>query len=143
MEKPSEDMETHELYFGEITIIQHDIVELVVNEGQEVSKKELNVLNDFLLKNMPAKFSLLVNKINQYSYTLDAQQHLFDLEAFQAIAIIVHSKISKISNVSVMAIPKKKVTEAQVFDNREDGLAWLKKLQKASHNLPSISQATK
>lgn len=69
-------MELHELSFAKIIILREDIAEVIVNEGVEMTVEMVDEYHNFLLSHLRAPFSLLVNKLNAYTYDFDAQEKL-------------------------------------------------------------------
>ena len=61
-------MDSYELSFGKIIILRNDLAEVIVNEGVEVDFGMVEEFHHFLLSNFTHSFSLLINKVNSYSF---------------------------------------------------------------------------
>ena len=80
---------THQLSFGYIKIIADDIAEVIVNNGIEMTLEMLDEYDNFLNEHFKNNtFGLLINKINHYTYTYEAQLAIGSLENIGAIAVI-------------------------------------------------------
>lgn len=123
-------MSMHELSFAKISILQDDIAEVIVNEGVDVDTNCVDELHGFLLANLRAPFSLLVNRVNAYAYEFDAQRNLGALEEINAVAVIAYTAITKTSTEMLTAVPRDMDWNLQIFSNREEGLVWLTSEQK-------------
>ncbi len=122
-------MSNYKLSFGEITIIQDDIAEVIVNDGVEFDLKMVNEYHGFLLKNMKSPFSLLINKLNSYTYTFEAQRELASLYQINAMSVIVYNKIAEASTKSLSTLPREMPWKIKIFHDYQAGLRWLQKEQ--------------
>lgn len=118
-------MELHELPFGKIIIIRKDVAEVIINEDIEMNDEIVKQFHKFILKNLSSPFSLLINKINNYTYSFEAQKKLGSLSELKAIAIIAYNKISKISSKSVASFPREIKWNMKLFSNRNDAMDWI------------------
>jgi len=84
-------MKKYRLSFAYINIIDNKIAEVIVNEGINVSLEMIEEHDDLLMKIFDGKFGILVNKINNYSYSIEAQLIMGSLENIAAIAAITYS----------------------------------------------------
>jgi len=127
-------MTTHKLSFGEITILQEDIAEVIVNDRVEFDLEMLGEFHEFLLHKMKYPFSLLINKLNSYTYTFEAQQHLGTLPQINAMAVVAYSKITELTTKSLIKVPRKVLWKIKIFNDRQVALKWLLKMQQLSNN---------
>ena len=118
--------EIYDLSFAKIILIQADIAEVVVNEGVEMNLAMVEEYHDFLLSHLQAPFSLLINKINSYSYDFEAQMKLATLAEINVMAVVSYSRMTEIST-NVLANKTYRETEwnLRIYDNREMALEWL------------------
>ena len=123
----------HKLSFGEITLLQADIAEVVVNEGEELNIEKVAEYHEFLLNKMKFPFSLLINILNYYSYNFEAQQFIGSLSQINAIAFVAYNKISKDIIKSVIKVPKEIPWNIKIFKEREAALKWLEDMQRLSN----------
>lgn len=119
-------MITHKLSFGEITILQEDIAEVIVNHGVEMNLQMVGEYHEFLLTKMRHPFSLLINILNCYTYTFEAQQHIGTLAQINSIAVVVYREITKNIVKAVIQVQKENSWKIKIFDERQAALAWLK-----------------
>jgi hypothetical protein len=99
-------MNVHELSFSKIILLSESIAEVIINEGVELDEKMVEQYHEFLLSHLIAPFSLLINKVNSYSYNFGAQINL------------------------AIAVPRSVEWNLKVFSNRDKALGWLKIEQK-------------
>ena len=118
-------MELHELPFGKIIILKKDIAEVIMNEGVEMNAEMVDQFHDFLLDNLSRPFSVLVNKINNYAYSFEAQQILGTLEELKAIAVVTYDRMSEISTNAVANFPRDVDWNMKIFSNRDEALDWI------------------
>lgn len=119
-------MEQHELSFLKIIILRADIAEVIVNEGVELNIEMINEYHEFLLSHLKSPFSLLINKINAYTYDFDAQRALGTLDELNVISVVVYNELSEM-NINNLAtnVPRSVPWNMQMFATREDALHWI------------------
>ncbi|MBT7913257.1 hypothetical protein HN588_05050, partial [Candidatus Bathyarchaeota archaeon] len=78
--------EIHQLPFATIIKLRSDIAELVIDGDIEVNLQMLGLIHEWLLNNLDDSFSVMVNRINSYSYTPEAHPHIGSLKGLKAIA---------------------------------------------------------
>ena len=122
-------MTNYELSFGKIIILQDDIAEVVVEEGVEFNLEMVAEYHEFLLTHMQYPFSLLINKMNTYSYTFEAQQHLAKLSQINAMAVVAYNKATITSTKSLIVFASNASWELKIFALRESALKWLEEKQ--------------
>jgi len=118
-------MITHKLSFGEITILQEDIAEVIVNYGVEMDLELVGEFHEFLLEEMRHPFSLLINILNSYTYNFEAQQLIGSLSQINAIAVVAYDKITENVIKTVIKVPKEIPWKIMIFSERESALKWL------------------
>lgn len=128
-------MNKHLLSFGEITVLQEDIAEVIVNDRVEFNLEMVGEYHELLLNVMKHPFSLLINKLNSYTYTFEAQKHLANLTQINAIAIVSYSKMTELTTKSLISIPREVEWKIKIFNNREVALKWLKVKQELFNKL--------
>ena len=115
-------MELHELSFGKVVILRKDIAEVIINEGVEMDRDMVEQFHDFLLEKLSSPFSLVINKINNYSYSFDAQKSLGALNELNAIAVVVYTRISEATTESVSSFPREIKWNMKMFSNRDEAM---------------------
>ena len=118
-------MDLHELRFGKIILLSNNIAEVIINDGVEMNEAMVNEYHEFLIAHLHAPFSLLINKINSYSYDFAAQLSLATIKQIKAMAVVSYDRITKHATESLVATPRKVKWNIQIFSNREAALQWL------------------
>ena len=67
-------MALYMLPFAKIIILGNNIAEVMVHEGVELNETMVNQFHDFLLTQLSSPFSLLISKVNSYTYDFDGQK---------------------------------------------------------------------
>jgi len=80
----------HKLSFGYITLLSENIAEVVVNRNIVMTLEMVDEYDYFLKCHFNGDFGLLINKINQYSYTFEAQLAIASLSGIKAMAVITY-----------------------------------------------------
>lgn len=119
-------MNTYELSFARITILDNNLAEVVVNEGAELNEEMVDQYHEFLLTHLQPPFLLLINKINAYTYNFQAQLKLADLEEIGAMAVISYNKTTEASTELLASYPRVNKWNMKLFSDRDTALAWLK-----------------
>jgi len=122
-------MITHKLSFGEITLLQEDIAEVIVNDRVEFNLEMVAEYHEFLINKMKCLFSLLINKLNSYTYTFEAQQHLATLTDINAMAVVSYSNITELTTKSLIQVPREINWKIKIFNERVVALQWLQDQQ--------------
>ncbi len=119
-------METHELSFGNVIILQKDLAEIIINDGIEVSLKQVIEADEFLVAHLKSPFSLLFNKKYHYSFEFNAQEKLGVVKGLNAVAIVCYSQVnSTLTKALSNVINNTEEWNMQDFTNRDDALDWL------------------
>ena len=118
-------MDLYELPFAKIIILRDDIAEVMINEGVEMDEEMVDQYHDFLLSHLRAPFSLLVNKVNAYTYNFQAQVKLATLKEINAMAVVAYNRVTKIATETMASYPRDDQWKLIVFSDRDAALAWL------------------
>ena len=118
-------MKSCKLSFGTILIIRNNLAEIIANEGIVMDEIKVAELHDFLLDNLEAPFSLLVNKKHSYSYTFQAQRKIAHLEEIKALAVIIGTSGALMSTETLININGNIYKNIKLFQDREEALIWL------------------
>jgi len=118
-------MALHKLPFGNIDIIREDIAEVVIYDGIELDEEMVEQYHSFLLQHLQAPFSLLINRINGYSYTFNALLKLDTLVEINALAVVTYSQDSKATEQLLASYPRHVEWNMSIFSNRDLALNWL------------------
>ena len=124
-------MNVHELSFSKIILLSESIAEVIINEGVELDEKMVEQYHEFLLSHLIAPFSLLINKVNSYSYNFGAQINLATLKEINAMAVVTYNRPAEVATHNLaIAVPRPVEWNLKVFSNRDKALDWLKIEQK-------------
>ena len=127
-------MDAFVLPFAKINLLREDLAEVMVNEGVEMDETMVDQYHDFLLSHLRAPFSLLINKVNAYSYNFAAQQKLATLDEINAMGVVAYTRITRISTETLSIIPRSVEWNLKVFSLRDEALAWLESEQARAVN---------
>ena len=82
----------HKLSFGYITLLSENIAEVVVNRNVVMTLEMVDEYDYFLKCHFNGDFGLLINKINPYTYTFEAQLTIASLSGIKAMAVITYNQ---------------------------------------------------
>ena len=123
-------MDLYELPFAKIIILQDDIAEVMINDEVKMDLEMVEHYHEFLLSHLRPPFSLLINKINSYTYDFDAQLKLATLKEINAMAVVAYDRITRITTETLASYPRSEKWNLKVFSNRDEALDWLLLQQK-------------
>lgn len=132
-------MEVFELDFAKIILIREDIAEVIINNGVEMDLAMVNQFHEFLISHLRAPFSLLVNKLNSYAYTFEAQKQLATIPQIRAMAVVAYRQTTILSTQSLAQVPRETPWNLEIFTDRETALQWLISAQ--GHNVGETNPA--
>lgn len=94
----------HRLSFGYFTLLAENIVEVTIDEGVEVSLEMIEESDLFLKAHVFSDFGMLINRINEYTYSYEAKLTMGSYTGLKAIAFVYYSDESKslIEKINVM-----------------------------------------
>jgi hypothetical protein len=130
-------MEVHNLDFARIVLLRDDIAEVIVNQNVEMDSAMIDAYHAFLVGHLRAPFSLLINKINTYSYTFEAQRKLVAIPEINAMAAVVYSQTSQLATEALARQQRGRTWNLRIFYNREEALAWLEAEQEKRRAEPT------
>ena len=122
-------MTLYELPFARIIILENDIAEVIINQGVEMTDTMVDDYHDFLRGHLQAPFSLLVNKINDYSYDFSAQKKLASIPEIHHMAVVAYKRSTESVTTLMTVIPREYEWKLKIFSDRESALAWLLEVQ--------------
>jgi len=127
-------MDLYELHFAKIILLREDIAEVLIDAGVEMDVKMVDQYHDFLLSHLRAPFSLLINKVNPYTYDFSAQKKLATLKEINAMAVVAYNRMTEIVTESLAALPRDVDWNLKIFSNRDEALVWLISKQSEYNN---------
>lgn len=118
-------MDLYELPHTKIIKLSDDVAEVIVNEGVEYDMKMVELYHQWIRDHMHHPCCILVNKVNSYTYSFEAQRKLATIPEIKAIALVVYSRASEVATESLVELPKSKPWNSKIFSDREKALQWL------------------
>ncbi len=118
-------MELHELPFAKIIILREDVAEVIINEGVQMDSAMVDRYHAFLLSHLRAPFSLLINKVNAYTYDFEAQKKLATLEEINVMAVVAYTRVTEIATETLASVPRAVEWKMKIFSDRDSALDWL------------------
>lgn len=85
----------HRLSFGHFNILAESILEVVADEGVEMTLEMIEECHQFVEKHFTEDFGMLVNRVNNYTYSYEAKLSIASYEHLKAIAFVYYSHDSK------------------------------------------------
>ena len=123
-------MDLYDLSYAKIIILQDDIAEVIINDAVIMNAEMVKHYHEFLRSHLTSPFSLLINKVNKYTYDFNAQLELATIAEINAMAVIAYNRITELTTESLASYPRSKKWNLEIFLNRNDALAWLLSEQK-------------
>jgi len=118
-------MTTYKLSFASIKILAPNLAEVIVDHGVEMTEAMVDEYHEFLLGHLSVPFSLLINKINEYSYDFSAQEKLAAIPEIDRMAVIAYKPATVNVTRLMTKIPRDYQWRLEIFSGRETALAWL------------------
>lgn len=118
-------MKSLRLSFANINVIEKNLAEVIIDEGIIMDEIMVDEYHDFLLTNLTAPFSLIINKENCYSYTFEAQKMICNLKAIHLIAIIVTTQAALMATETLIKINENNSWNIEVFKDKDSAINWI------------------
>ena len=115
----------HLLSFCKIQIIDQNIVEVILNNGVEISGQMVDEFFTAIAGKMHDQISILLDKATHYSYNFDALLKLSESTKILNIGVVTYDELSRSSAIFMMERFNKSNKNVHLFETREDALAWL------------------
>ncbi|WP_019615177.1 hypothetical protein [Psychromonas ossibalaenae] len=122
-------MNLYDLSFVKIILLRDDIAEVIVNDRIEVNVEMVKQTHAFLLSHLTQPFSLLINKLNSYSYTFEAQMEITSLPEINVLAVVSYNNFSTVSTHYLHSLTRDNNWNLHIFSQRDEALAFLEKAQ--------------
>lgn len=101
------------------------MAEVIVDDGVIIDMDMVREYHEWIQNNLSDPCMLLINKLNPYTYTFEAQKEIAGLDQIQAMAVVVYNRISEVTTRDLASFPREHEWYIQVFDSRHDALLWL------------------
>ncbi|WP_286235531.1 hypothetical protein [Thalassotalea sediminis] len=120
----------YRLSFGFIKKLPENIAEVIVNNNINFTLEMVEEYELFLEKNYKDSFGLLVNKINNYTYTPEAQLCIGSLSNIAALAVVHYHPFDVRQTQELTNVRQVDQWNIKAFDGykfgRESAINWLK-----------------
>ena len=117
-------MEQVRLSFADLFYVSDDIVEVLADEGINITVEMYKELLDTIGRHDPVPTKLLANRKNSYSFSFQAMQFANNSNALEAVAVVEHSFASRL--ISRFAKPRH--YQMKSFEKRDDAVVWLQSI---------------
>ncbi|WP_100616185.1 hypothetical protein [Confluentibacter citreus] len=118
-------MKSYRLSFATILLLEKNLAEVIIDEGTIMDEIMVDEYHDFLLNNLSAPFSLIINKKHCYSYTFEAQKTICNLKEIHLIAVVVTTNGALMSTQTLIKINEKNNWNIELFQERDLALEWI------------------
>jgi len=115
-------MEKYRLSFCTVNILTDNIAEVIIDDNIEVSMEMVEEHDKFLCSMFKGNFGVLVNKINTYSYSLEAKLLMGSVVNMKAIASVFYSSQGMQSTQNIMKKRSMDSLNLKLFSGYE--LGW-------------------
>ncbi len=113
--------------FGKILKLNDYFAEVFIDEGVELSKAQIETYHATLSQTLAPPFCLLINQINSYTYSFEAQQELGNYEGLKSKAVLSYTESSKKTMQLLKETqPRLAKLNMEIFSERSEALTWLK-----------------
>lgn len=112
----------HRLSFAYFNMLAEDIVEVVIDDGIEVSLEMVEECHQFIDTHISGDFGMLINRVNNYSYTFEAKLSIASFENLKAIAFVYFNMESKKNSEKIFELRKSDKWNYRLFSGLE--LGW-------------------
>ena len=76
------------LSFGYANVLSENIVEIMVDEGIEITLEMIEECDEFFATQLPGDIGVLINRINDYRYTYEAKLTVASYAGIKAMAVV-------------------------------------------------------
>ncbi len=114
---------TGQLSFADVNLLTDDIAEITVHPNVVISLAMIEECDRFFEQQFTEKFALLINKINLYDYSFEAQISVVSHQHLAAIAVVTYENQGKDVTDKMWLLRQQQGWKLQFFDGVESG--WL------------------
>lgn len=117
-----------QLSFCSILIISPQIVEVILNDGVEITGDMVDEFFQVVGEQMDSEISILLNKVTKYSYRFDALMKLSPSTKIRNIGVVTYDSLAASTSKFMMDRFNTSNKNVQLFNAREEALQWLQSL---------------
>ncbi len=125
---PSKKPIARQLSFCSVLIISPQIVEVILNEGVEITGDMVDEFFMVVGEHMDSEISILLNKVTKYSYRFDALMKLSPSTKIRNIGVVTYDSLAASTSKFMMDRFNTSNKNVQLFKSREEALQWLQSL---------------
>jgi len=119
----------HRLSFAYFNILSENILEVVVDDGIEMTLEMIEECHDFIDAHFTGNFALLINRLNSYDYSYEAKLSIASYTGLKAIAFVYYNNEDKQLVEKLHHIRKHDQWNCQIFAGltmgRQQAFNWL------------------
>lgn len=123
----------HRLSFGYFTLLAENIVEVTIDDGIELSLEMIEECDVFFKAHIFGNFGMLINRVNEYTYSYEAQLSIGSYEGLKAIAFVYYSDKSRVNVEELNVVRAYDKWNSRTFSGLE--LEWQQAFQWLEHEL--------
>ncbi|MBU2870362.1 hypothetical protein [Colwellia sp. E2M01] len=120
---------SYRLSFAKVNYLTEQIIEIVIDEGIEITIEMHEEYEVFLAQHMRSNFAVLINRVNSYQYTFEAKLIVASQSTLCALAIVVYNDNDKKLVDELMEMRAIDELNAKVFSGLDlgwqEGFSWL------------------
>lgn len=111
----------HQLSFATVNLLSDSIVEILIDDGVEVSLEMIEEFDNYLSDNLTESFAMLINRINDYHCTFEAKLTAVSHGQLCATAIVAYNNEDKKEVDDLLRIRRIDELNLQLFPGLEMG----------------------
>ena len=115
--------------FCTLKVIEYRILEIIVNEGVNLDLEKVQKLHETFEEELEEPYGILVNTINNFSYSLEAINHVADHPYVFCVARLNYSETAELTSSYVKKAVKETMGNEfsiENFQSRLEALEWLR-----------------
>lgn len=128
----------HFLSFAQINVLNDNIIEVIVNKDVEISIEMVEEYDEFLSHHFNRPIGILINKINPYHYSFEAQFLAGSNENIIAMAAVYYDKSSADEIMKMKSVRSVDQLNVQAFNALEMG--WQDAKQWLEHEVALVTR---
>lgn len=119
----------HQLEYVKVNILPNNIIELIAQEGVELTIEKIEKMHESLGSTLYKNFAFLINNINNFKVPFEAQYTMASHENLKAIAFVYYNDKSKYHIEKLLKLRKLDNWNVKVFSayelGRQAAYEWL------------------
>lgn len=115
--------------FGQIKLISSNVVEVIINQGVEISLELVEEYDAVMKKHINQPYAVLINRVNSYSYAYEAILCIGSSQHLKAAAVINYGAANAQQNKNLQLVRHMNQLAIKEFSGlelgRESAIKWL------------------